>query len=254
MFSAFIVKAQYFRPAQTITDKILLKDYFLLHTTLSDSELQQIKNKKVILRFSIDEFGQTDDFKILKSISPKADQEAVRLVKNLLWQPATRNGNPTNDQQEIVVLFHYKHLHRLRMKDYAEAPDLSGFQKSISQNIYSFAALEKAPEPMFKDKLTLNQFILTNLSYPEEAYTRSISGTVSLDFIIEKNGLASNIVITESVGGGCDQEAIRLLQHIEWVPGMVHDSLVRSRNHLDIQFNLGEKRMQNIPNRQGTNL
>lgn len=254
VFSVATSEAQYFRPAETLMDKNLLKDYFLLHMALADSDLQQIKNKKVTLRFSVDEFGQPGNFEIIKGISPEADQEAIRLVKNLLWQPATRNGNPTVDQQEIEVPFHYKHLQRLQKKGFAKAPEIKEFPKCISQNIHSFATLEKAPEPILTDDMTLNQFIIANLNYPEEAYNRNISGTVSMDFIIEKNGLASNIVITESVGGGCDQEAIRLLQSIQWFPGMVQDSLVRSKNHLDILFTLGDKRMQNIPNRQGTNL
>jgi protein TonB len=100
--------------------------------------------------------------------------------------------------------------------------------------------------------MPLNQYIQSNLNYPEEAFRRSISGTVSLEFVVEKNGLPSNIIVVASVGGGCDQEAIRLLQSIQWMPAIKQDSLVRSKNHLDISFNLGDNHMQNIPNRQGT--
>jgi protein TonB len=174
------------------------------------------------------------------------------MVKNLIWLPTTKNGNPMLDKQEIEVPFHYKNLQRLRSKGFARPLEFTDYPVSNSQNIYKFAEMEKAPVPVLKNSMPLNQYIQSNLNYPEEAFRRSISGTVSLEFVVEKNGLPSNIIVVASVGGGCDQEAIRLLQSIQWMPAIKQDSLVRSKNHLDISFNLGDNHMQNIPNRQGT--
>lgn len=253
LFLSFTVaKAQYNQPAKTLTDKSLLKTYFLQHQELTDKQLKEIKNGKVRLEFTIDELGQTSDFEIIKSLSPEADQEAIRMVKNLIWLPTSQNGNPIIDSQEIEVPFHYKNLQRLQSKGYARPLEFADYPKSNSQNIHKFAELEKTPIPILKNSMTLHQYMLANLIYPEEAFNRSISGTVSLEFVVEKNGLPSNIVVATSVGGGCDQEAIRLLQSIQWMPAIKQDSLVRSKSHLDISFNLGEKHMQNIPNRQGT--
>jgi protein TonB len=253
LFLSFTVaNAQYNRPAETLTNKTLLKDYFLQHQELADTLLQKIKNGKVIIEFTVDESGQTSDFKIVKSLTPEADQEAIRMVKNLIWLPTTKNGNPMLDKQEIEVPFHYKNLQRLRSKGFARPLEFTDYPVSNSQNIYKFAEMEKAPVPVLKNSMPLNQYIQSNLNYPEEAFRRSISGTVSLEFVVEKNGLPSNIIVVASVGGGCDQEAIRLLQSIQWMPAIKQDSLVRSKNHLDISFNLGDNHMQNIPNRQGT--
>ncbi len=252
MLSFTIAQAQLSRRAETQTDKTLLKNYFLQHQELPEALLQEIKNGKVKIELTINESGQTSDFKIIKSLSPEADQETIRLVKNLTWLPAIKNGRPIRDKQELEVPFHYKNLQRLRNKGYAIPLQFTDYPRGNSQNIFKFVELEKAPIPILKNSMTLHQYIVSNLNYPEEAFSRSISGTVRLEFVVEKNGLASNIIVAESVGGGCDQEAIRLLQGIQWIPAIKRDSLVRSINHLDISFSLGDKHMQNIPNRQGT--
>jgi len=254
LFIFSTVNGQYFQPAKTKTENNLLKTYFLQHNSISDDRLKEIKNDEVVISLRIDEFGKVSNVNIIKSVSPEADQEAIRMVKNLIWLPATKNGYPVTDTQVLEIPFHYKHLHRLRNKGFASPTDSLNIPKSLSQKIYNFADLNDAPKPLLKNNMTLNQYIINNLKYPEEAYSRSIHGTVSLSFVIETNGLPSNIIVNESVGGGCDQEAIRLLQGINWLPGIKEDSLVRSLNNLKVSFNLGEKRMQSIPNRQGTNL
>lgn len=55
-------------------------------------------------------------------------------------------------------------------------------------------------------------YISEALKYPDEALLQRIEGRVELKFIIRKNGKVSKIEITRSLGYGCDQEAIRLLE------------------------------------------
>ena len=84
-------------------------------------------------------------------------------------------------------------------------------------------------------------YLRTELRYPEQAKQFEIEGTVKLNFIIETDGRASNIVIENSVGGGCDNEAIRLISNVLWTPGVKNDSLVRTRTSQEITFKIGER-------------
>ena len=79
------------------------------------------------------------------------------------------------------------------------------------------------------------------MKYPDQAKEFEISGTVKLSFIIETNGKASNIVIENSVGGGCDNEAVRLMQNLLWIPGVKDGKLVRVKTTQDITFQFGER-------------
>ncbi len=100
----------------------------------------------------------------------------------------------------------------------------------------------------------MNHYINSNLKYPETAKTGGIEGSVKLGFVVEEDGIASNIHILESVGGGCDQEAIRILESLHWFPGIANEKRVRSQTTFDVVFKLNENRQHQIPNRQSGGL
>ena len=62
---------------------------------------------------------------------------------------------------------------------------------------------------------------IDNIKYPIKAQENSIMGSVEITLTIDKNGKASNYRITKRIGGGCDEEALRVVQLIpqKWYPG-----------------------------------
>ena len=61
---------------------------------------------------------------------------------------------------------------------------------------------------------------------------------------METDGAISNILVEQSVGGGCDNEAIRLMEGTRWIPAVKNGQYVRSRNEQDITFNFGTRNYQ----------
>lgn len=59
--------------------------------------------------------------------------------------------------------------------------------------------------------LNREKFIAGNLLYPDEAYDKNIEGVVILNYHVEKEGSLTNIRIVHGIGGGCDEEAIRIV-------------------------------------------
>lgn len=55
-------------------------------------------------------------------------------------------------------------------------------------------------------------FLRKNVRYPEAAMKSGIQGVVVVIFIIEIDGSLTNIEVTKSIGGGCDEEAIRVVK------------------------------------------
>ena len=88
------------------------------------------------------------------------------------------------------------------------------------------------------------QYIQKNLQFPAEAKEREIQGTVRLSFVVETDGSVSNIIVVNSVGGGCDNEAIRLLQETVWIPAEKNGKYVRSTGMQDITFSIGAHNFQ----------
>lgn len=82
-------------------------------------------------------------------------------------------------------------------------------------------------------------FLSQNIDYPEIAKQAGISGTVYVGFIVEKDGSLSNVELLRSIGGGCDEEAIRVVKLMpNWKPGMQRGIPVRVKLNLPVKFTL----------------
>ena len=64
-----------------------------------------------------------------------------------------------------------------------------------------------------------NDYLRQNARLPSEARNRNISGTVRLQFNLNNNGEPQGFIFLRSLGYGCDQEAIRLVQNWAWKRG-----------------------------------
>jgi protein TonB len=81
------------------------------------------------------------------------------------------------------------------------------------------------------------RYLKDNLIYPPIAREAGIQGTVYVNFVVEKDGSITNVKILRSVGGGCDEEAIRVVQDMpRWSPGKQHHKTVRVLFTMSIKF------------------
>ncbi|MFH1121631.1 MAG: M56 family metallopeptidase [Bacteroidota bacterium] len=79
------------------------------------------------------------------------------------------------------------------------------------------------------------------ISYPEQAKKDKIEGTVYVTFVVEKDGKVSNAKILRGIGSGCDEVALKAVQHMPpWVPGKQRGKVVRVQYNLPVRFMLGE--------------
>ncbi|PLW93191.1 MAG: energy transducer TonB [Marinilabiliales bacterium] len=80
-------------------------------------------------------------------------------------------------------------------------------------------------------------YLGNNIKYPRAAREIDLQGTVILQFIIEKDGSVSNVVVARGIGGGCDEEAVRVVQKMpKWTPGKQYGRPVRVQYTLPVRF------------------
>ena len=92
--------------------------------------------------------------------------------------------------------------------------------------------------PSFPGGLTaLMEYLQTSIRYPVLARESNIKGTVYVTFVIEKDGTVNDVRVLRGIGGGCDQEAVRVVQNMPaWIPGKQRNVAVRVRYNLPIRF------------------
>ena len=85
----------------------------------------------------------------------------------------------------------------------------------------------------------MEQFIATNLKYPQAAIDKKIQGKVYVQFIIEKDGTISEVKVRRGVHPLLDNEAMRVIKMMpNWKPGSMRGKTVRVRYTLPITFSL----------------
>ena len=115
--------------------------------------------------------------------------------------------------------------------------------KVDNDSIYNI--VEVAPEfPGGMDKMA--KYLSENISYPEEAKEKGISGRVFISFVVEKDGSVTNVKVMRSIGGGCDDEAVRVVKAMpKWKPGLQKGKPVRVNYVLPIFFKFDEDAKDN---------
>ena len=75
--------------------------------------------------------------------------------------------------------------------------------------------------------------------FPASAAEIDVQGTVYVYFVVEKDGTISNIRTLRGIGGGCDQEAERVISMLpKWKPGEQRGKPVRVSYNVPVIFKL----------------
>lgn len=250
-----VVFPQLRQAASPVSEPAVLRTFLQMAMQYPEPELSGNIQGKVKVLFTVNANGESDNFSVEKSVNPALDNEAIRLVRKIIWKPAIVNGVKVKSEQAFTVNFKKSHYHKAiksRGYDRLETLDLP---KDYSGIIYLNNSLDETAVPTINGGMSgLSRYIAEQMKYPDAARYAAIEGTVKLAFVVEEDGIPSNISVEQSVGGGCDQEAIRILQTILWKPATKNGMNVRSKNSVDISFKLSDRKQQNIPNRNNTGL
>lgn len=83
------------------------------------------------------------------------------------------------------------------------------------------------------------RYIGKNIEYPRMAKESGISGRVFVTFVVEKDGAVTDVQILRGIGGGCDEEAIRVIKSMPtWQAGKQRGKPVRVQYRMPIKFTL----------------
>lgn len=82
------------------------------------------------------------------------------------------------------------------------------------------------------------EFLQHNIRYPEAARREEIQGKVYVQFVVTANGEADNVHIIRGIGGGCDEEAMRVVKLMQWEPATFCGKWIDVKYNLPINFTL----------------
>ena len=104
---------------------------------------------------------------------------------------------------------------------------------------------EEEPPMMFTEEMpefpggpeALNAFLTREIQYPEVARNNGITGTVLIEFVVEKDGRVSNAKVKVPLFPECDKEAVRgVMAMPKWKPGKNMGKPVRCYYQVPVTF------------------
>ncbi|MCL2412548.1 MAG: M56 family metallopeptidase [Bacteroidales bacterium] len=104
-----------------------------------------------------------------------------------------------------------------------------------------FQIVENAPSFPGGEEARM-RFLQENIRFPQEARDQGIQGVVFVTFVVEKDGRTSNVRILRGIGGGADEEVIRIMEMMpNWTPGKMDGNPVRVQFNMPIRFTLADE-------------
>ena len=119
-------------------------------------------------------------------------------------------------------------------------------------NEVELIAVDEAPPPVEEMPSTIEinpqfpggeaallSYLMEQLKYPTVARENGIEGRVIVSFVVETDGSLSTIRVLRDIGGGCGEEAVRLVKGMpKWVPGQTNGRVVKKEYTLPVRFAL----------------
>jgi protein TonB len=123
------------------------------------------------------------------------------------------------------------------IQDYAPIENMARKEEEIVE-MEIFTVVESMPSFPGGDAARM-KFLQENIKYPQMARESGIQGTVYVTFVVEPSGNVSDVRVLRGIGGGCDEEAVRVIQSMpKWEAGKQRGKSVRVQFNMPIKFTL----------------
>ena len=111
-------------------------------------------------------------------------------------------------------------------------------EEESAEEMQIFMVVESMPEYP-GGEAALYKYLAENIKYPQMAKESGIQGRVFVTFVVERDGRVTDVRVLRGIGGGCDEEAIRVVENMpKWTPGKQRGKSVRVQYNLPVKFTL----------------
>lgn len=219
---AEIPKTEKARKAQTQTET----------ETETETETPPAASKNKAVRFTppVVSDAKTSEVETKDELQPVA-VAPLKVESGVAIEPVSDSEKSLEKEDNAVSMYNASKDKRTSASRSAElkAKDESAAPLRFVEQMPSFPG---GSEAMMK-------FINEHLKYPSTAAEMGVSGKVTLQFLVEKSGKITDIKVVRGIGGGCDEEAVRVVKLMpDWTPGKQNGKPTAVYFTLPISFTL----------------
>ena len=191
---------------------------------------------KVIVRFVVEKDGSIKNARVVRSLDPLADKEALRVIALMPpWTPGTFNDKPSKSYFVLPITFA---LYPSKMGSHANTLNTSQPQRSVvgkQKTLYDDP--ENRPSWKHGGSKGLYNFVKKNLYCSGEFVKEKILKKVTIRFMVQKDGSLADVRVVHSLNPLLDKEALRVISMMPlWTPALINSKPVDCSFVLPISF------------------
>ena len=175
----------------------------------------------VILGFIVNKEGRVANIKVLSSDHELFAEPAVDAVKYWRFEPAEMNGKPVACRVRIPIPF------KIRNSKILEDTN-NGQPIESEESVYELNSVTKPPKPVKQSAP----------KYPQDLRKKGIQGTVTLRFIVSKDGKVVNVTVLSSDHELFEEPAVDAVKKWRFEPAEKNGKPVACRVRIPIPFKI----------------
>lgn len=193
-----------------------------------------------LLAFNIKSYDREDVEAIQRTVLDEVEETVIQTEEQ--EKPPEPEPQQETAITDIEVVDNDKEVEAIDMSSFTEevlnveatAPIVEEVEEEVEEEIVIIPDVN----PEFAGgEAKLYEYLGENIRYPDIARDGGITGKVLVKFVVEKDGSITNISVMRDIGGGCGEEAKRVVRGMpKWKPGKVGGRTVRSQFILPISF------------------
>ena len=179
---------------------------------------------RVIVQFVVDAEGNVRQPEVVRGLGSGLDEAAVDALEAVEWRAGEQNNEPVHVQMAFPVTFRLSDAETRSSEATASVP-FAGDEV--------FVVVEDMPAPVGGAAS-----IQERITYPDMAKRAGVEGRVVVQFVVDTDGTPRDLQVVRGIGGGADEEALRVIQETTFTPGMQRGRAVPVRMSWPITFRL----------------
>ena len=239
-----------------------LQEFIEKEKKYPDEALKEREHGTVYVVFTVDSLGNVIHPKVVTSVSPSLDREALRIVSEMpKWIPAREGGKNINMDFTLIIRFSAPPL-PLDPEEHVLRLICNNLPKELEPPVDPFKIYDVVDTmPSFQGDLMT--YLYNETRYPAIAEGTGASGRTLVRFVVEKDGSISHVKVVRSLASSSaipitdsmtaeyrlkaeahnkalkamDEEAARVIRAMpKWKPGKQHGENVRVWYMLAVSF------------------
>ena len=207
---------------------LIIASVFFVFIVSSPILIRQIISKKsvekdVSVRILTDiKIDKPKEDEIVKEIPPPPPvRNTIKFIPPVIKpdQMVADEEQPVMQKEVIAAKAAVSNISFDKGTDDVVAPVATVNNQITEETDQPFIIVEQMPQFPGGDN-EMVKFIKLNLRYPPLATEMGVSGTVIVNFVVERDGKITRVKVVRGIGGGCDEEAVRVVSKMPaWTPG-----------------------------------